>query len=156
MKGCDDMAAFKNFPVPLKEKLVTVIFIAVFILFAGSVAAVVFKDIIMLILSLLLCVFNLIRAVSLYKTVSGNEYDIVEGRCTEISSVLIRKQKKIKIATEDGDERYFILDRRSKISVGKEYRFYFKATQKICFGKDITELLQSADCFLGYEEVKNE
>ena len=110
----------------------------------------------MLILSLLICVFNLIRAVSLYKTVSGNKYEIVEGRCTEISSVLIRKQKKIKIATEDGDERYFILDRRSKISVGKEYRFYFKATQKICFGKDITELLQSADCFLGYEEVKNE
>ena len=106
------MAAFKNFPVPLKEKLVTVIFIAAFILFAGSVAAVVFKDIIMFILSLLLCVFNLIRAVSLYKTVSGNKYEIVEGRCTEISSVLIRKQKKIKIATEDGDERYFILDRR--------------------------------------------
>ena len=151
------MAAFKNFPVPLKEKLITVIFIALFILLAGSVSAVVFKDIIiMLILSLLLCVFNLIRAVSLYKTVSGNKYEIVEGRCTEISSVLIRKQKKIKIATEDGDERYFILDRRSKISVGKEYRFYFKATQKICFGKDITELLQSADCFLGYEEVKNE
>ena len=65
------MATFKNFPVPLKEKLVTVIFIAAFILFAGSVAAVVFKDIIMLILSLLLCVFNLIRAVSLYNTVSG-------------------------------------------------------------------------------------
>ena len=85
------MAAFKNFPVPLKEKLVTVIFIAAFILLAGSVAAVVFKDIIMFILSLLLCVFNLIRAVSLYKTVSGNKYEIVEGRCTEISSVLIRK-----------------------------------------------------------------
>lgn len=150
------MAAFKNFPVPLKEKFLMIIFIAVFILLAGSVAAVVFKDIIMLILSLLLCTFNFIRAASLYKTVARNKYEIVEGRCTEISSVLIRKQKKIKIATENGDERYFILSKRSKISVGKEYRFYFKATEKICFGKDLTELLQSADCFLGYEEVKNE
>ncbi len=77
----------------------------------------------------------------------------------EISSVLIRKQKKIKKKYDEGRRRteYFILDRRSKISVGKSTDFISKATQKICFSKDITELLQSADYFFGkYEEVKNE
>ena len=142
------MAAFKNFPVPLKEKLVTVIFIAAFILFAGSVAAVVFKDIIMFILSLLLCVFNLIRAVSLYKTVSGNKYEIVEGRCTEISSVLIRKQKKIKIATEDGNGISYYTGAQKYLS-GKSTDFISRQRRKSASARTLRSCCNRQIAFWG-------
>lgn len=146
------MQSFKEFPAPLKEKYISLIFMGVAICLAGLCVSLLFKDTTMLILSLLVCVCCLIRAGLFYETVSKKEYEAVKGVCLSTSHILIRKQKKVKILDGDGNERTFILSRHSKVSIGKEYIFYFKATKRISLGSEYFDSVLASDCFLGYEE----
>lgn len=150
------MQTFKDFPAPLKEKYISLIAMGVIICLAGICASLLFKDTTILILSLLIFVFSLIKAGLFYETVSKKEYEAVKGTCLMSSHILIRKQKKVKILDVEGNERSLILSRHSKVSIGKEYIFYFKATKRFSLGSEYFDSVLSSDCFLGYEEVKND
>lgn len=145
---------FQEFPRPLKEKFIFLSVAGIGFLVCGIAASIIFNDILMLFLSLSLALFTIIKSYSFYKTVSKRKYETVSGICTDVSRILIRKQKKVKITDSSGEERIFILNRNAAVFVGKKYTFYFKSTK--CFGISKHCLLptQTADCFLGYEECE--
>lgn len=148
------MVPFKDFPTPIKEKFVSLIISGVVFWLVGICVALMLNDSIMFILSLLICLFSLIKAAGLYMTALDNKYEVVKGTCVSVSSILIRKQKKIKIADIDGNERTLLLSKHAKISVGTEYNFYFKSTKRISLGNEYFDSVLSSDCFLGYEEAR--
>ena len=144
----------KEFPAPLKEKFISLILMGVLLWIVGICVALIFKDMTMFMLSLLASVCCFIKAGMFYVTVSNKEYETVTGTCISVSPNLIRKQKKIKIMDNDGNERNLILSKHSKIAIGKEYCFYFKETKRISLGSEYFDSVLSSDCFLGYEESK--
>ena len=143
----------KEFPAPLKEKFISLILMGILLWIIGICVALIFKDMTMFILSLLACVFCFIKAGTFYVAVSNREYEAVTGTCISVSHILIRKQKKVKIADKDENERSLILGKHSKIEVGKNYTFYFKSTKRISLGSEYFDSVLSSDCFLGYEEI---
>lgn len=144
----------KEFPAPLKEKFISLIFMGILLCLVGICVALLFKDMTMFILSLLVCICCFIKAGTFYVTVSNKEYEAVTGACISVSPILIRKQKKVKILDGEENERSLILSRHSKIEIGKNYTFYFKSTKRISLGSEYFDSVLSSDCFLGYEEIK--
>ena len=144
----------KEFPIPLKEKFISLIVMGILLWLVGICVALLFKDMTMFILSLLVCICCFIKAGMFYVTVSNKEYEAVTGTCISVSPILIRKQKKVKILDSEENERNLILGRHSKIGVGKNYTFYFKSTKRISLGSEYFDSVLSSDCFLGYEETK--
>ena len=149
------MFSFKKFPTPIKEKFISLVVIGIIFWLIGICITFIFDDLIMFILSVLVCAFSFIKAAGLYITASNGEYEIVKGTCVSISPILIRKQKKVKITDTEGNERLILLGRHSKVSIGTEYNFYFKATKTISLGQEYFDSVLAADCFLGYEEIKS-
>ena len=150
------MIKFKNFPGPVKEKFVSLLIVGILFWLGGIVVTVVFNDTVMFVLSVLICMFSLIKATGLYLAVSKGEYETIKGTCVSVSPILIRKQKKVTIKDNDGNERLMILGRYSRIDIGKEYNFYFKGTRRISLGQEYFDSVLAADCFLGYEESNKE
>ena len=148
------MFSTKEFPAPLKEKFVSLILMGALLWIVGICVALMFKDITMFILSLLVCVCCFIKAAMFYVTVANKEYETVTGTCISVSPILIRKQKKVKIMDNEGNERNLILGKHSKIAIGTEYCFYFKETKRISLGSEYFDSVLTSDCFLGYEENK--
>lgn len=149
------MQTYKEFPAPIKEKFISLIVMGVTILIAGICASLIFKDVTMLMLSIIVFGFCALKAYSFYVMAATKNYESVKGACLSTSNILIRKQKKIRIIDGEGNERSFILNRHSKVSIGKEYIFYFKATRRISLGSEYLDSALSSDCFLGYEEVNS-
>ena len=146
--------SLKEFPAPLKEKFISLLIMGILLWIIGVCVALIFKDMTMFILSLLVCIFCFIKAGVFYVTVSNKEYETVTGTCISVSPILIRKQKKIKISDNDGNERSLILGKHSKVDIGAEYIFYFKETKRISLGSEYFDSVLSSDCFLGYEKCK--
>lgn len=150
------MLSVKEFPAPLKEKFISLIVLSVIFWIVGICVALLFSDTTMFILSVLVCICCIIKAGMFYVTVSNKEYEVVEGSCISVTPILIRKQKKIKIKDNEGNERYLILSKHSRITIGTEYKFYFKETKRISLGSEYFDSVLSSDCFLGYEECLKE
>lgn len=150
------MIKLKDFPAPIKEKFILLVVVGILFWLAGICVTIIFADTVMFVLSVLICVFSLFKAIGLYLTVSKGEYETIKGTCISVSPILIRKQKKVKIKDDNGNERYLILGRYAKINIGQEYNFYFKGTKKISFGQEFLDLALAADCFLGYEAIGKE
>ena len=147
------MQRFKEFPTPIKEKYVSLIVTGIIVLIAGICVSLLFKDTTMMVLSILVTAACCGKAYSFYTLAAQKSYETIKGTCISISHIIIRKQKKIKILDEGGNERNFILSRHSKVFIGKDYLFYFKSTRKISLGSEYLDSVLSSDCFLGYEEL---
>lgn len=145
----------KNRPAPLRQRFYLLIALGIAFWIAGICASVIFKDTVMLVLSLLVFVFCFIKAGCHYMTVINSEYETVSGVCVSVSPKLLRRQKKIKITDGDGNERTLLLSKHSRIKTGVRYNFYFKSAKRISLDNDYFDALLSADCFLGYEEAEN-
>lgn len=149
------MLRFKEFPAPLKEKFISLIAMGILCTLVGICSSIIFKDMTMLILSILVLVLCLVKAGMFYVTVSNKEYETVTGICVSVTHIIVHKQKKVKITDSDGNEGCLILGKHSKIEVGKSYTFYFKSTKRISLGNEYFDSVLSSDCFLGYEELEN-
>ena len=112
------MIHLKDFPATLKEKFISLVVMCIIFWITGICVSLIFKDIAMFILSIILCVGCVIKAGMFYVTVSNEEYETVTGTCISVSPILIRKQKKIKISDNDGNERSLILGKHSKVDIG--------------------------------------
>lgn len=111
------------------------------------------KDWMMLFLSCAVCLFSLLKAVSLYRVLAEKKYEIVEGTCVGIVPKPLRKFRKIRIMDDEGNESALLLPKQSKVTIDDRYRFYFKQTQRISLGNEYFDAAMSSDCFLGYENV---
>ena len=147
------MKKINEAPAPLKQKLIFTVIIGVFCLLIGIAMFLFLKDRMMLFLSLVVCLFSLVKSIDYYRVISGQEYEIVEGTCVAVVPKPMRKYRKIKILDDNGNESTMLLGKQSKVKIGYRYRFYFKETQRLSLGSEYLDSAMSSDCFLGYEEL---
>lgn len=145
------MKILDGHPSPLIKKFVWMVIIGVLLLISGICVSIILNDFYMVVLSVLVCIFSILKAFFLYRTISKNEYETVRGVCVSVSTFAIRKQRKVKIMDQDGNETMLLLDKNSKVKIGEEYCFYFKKTKSVNIGNEYLDSVLSSDCFLGYE-----
>ncbi len=143
----------KEGPPPIQRRMLVTGIIGVMCLLIGLAFFLLFRDRIMLFLSLVLCAFCIGRAWEYYRIIAGKRYETVEGVCVAITPKPLTRYRKIKITDDDGSEYALLIDKHSKIKIGARYRFYFKETRRLSFGSEYLDSAISYDCFLGYEEV---
>ena len=148
------MEKIHNSPPTLRRKLFLTALACLLCLLIGIAMCVFSKDWMMLFLSCAVCLFSLLKAVSLYRVLAEKKYEIVEGTCVGIVPKPLRKFRKIRIMDDEGNESALLLPKQSKVTIGDRYRFYFKQTQRISLGSEYFDAAMSSDCFLGYENVE--
>lgn len=111
------------------------------------------RDGMMLLLSGLVLLFGLFRAASLYRTITAEKYEIVEGTCVGVSSIPFRRQLRIRIMDADGIETSLCLGKQSGVKIGFCYRFFFKEERRPSLGNEFLDIALVTGHFLGFEEL---
>lgn len=143
----------KDFPPVLFRKWIFTLAVGVCCLGVGSVYFFFARDGVLMGLSGLVFGFSLLRGILLYRTISSQDYETVEGTCVAISNRLLRKCRRIKIMDDQGIESTLLLAKQTKIKIGYQYRFFFKKNARSSLGSEYLDTALSTDCFLGYEEL---
>lgn len=147
------MDKIKNAPAPLQRKLLLTVLIGGLCLLVGIAMFLFSKDVMMLALSAAVCVGALWKGLTLFRVISKEQYEIVEGICVSVSQNPIRKYRKVKIMDGAGVESSLLLGKQDRIKIGYRYRFYFKDTDRLTLGNGRLDAALSSDCFIGYEEM---
>lgn len=147
------MEKIKNAPVPLRHKFYMTGLLGLLCLLIGIAVYFFSRDRIMLFLSGVVCILCMLRAYSVLRTITGKQYETVEGTCVGITPKPLRKYRKIRIMDDEGNESSLLLNKQSKVKIGYRYRFYFKNTHRLTLGNEYIDSSLSSDCFLGYEEL---
>ena len=147
------MDKIKNAPVPLQRKLLLTVLIGVLCLLVGVAIFLFSRDAMMLALSAAVCIGTVLKGFSLFRIISKERYETIEGTCVAISQSPLRKYRKIKIMDDSGIVSSLILNKRDKIKIGCRYRFYFKDTDRLTLGSTYFDAALSFDCFIGFEEL---
>lgn len=143
----------KDFPPVLLRKWVFTLAVGVGCLGVGGVYFLFAGDGVLLGLSGLVFGFSLLRGILLYRTISGHDYEAVEGTCIAISNRPLRKCRRVKIMDDQGIESTLLLAKQAEIKIGYQYRFFFKKNARPSLGSEYLDTALSTDCFLGYEEL---
>lgn len=147
------MNQIKDIPPVLQRKLFLTILIGAACLTVGIAVFIMSTDTVMLILSLAVSLFSVLKCISLYHLAAQKQFEIVEGTCVGIASRPIRRYRKIKIIDDEGVESSLLLNKQSKVKIGYRYRFYFKSTDRITIGHAYFDTAIASDSFLGFEEI---
>lgn len=142
-----------DFPAPLQRKILITAVIGVFCFIVGFTVFLLSKDQTTLLLSLTVLVLCTGQAITLYRIISAKSYEVVEGTCVSIAPKPLRRYRKVAILDKDGNEISLLLNKHDKLRIGYQYRFYFKESDRIAFGKEYFDSVLNSDCYLGYEEV---
>lgn len=140
-------------PTPLRQKMTWTAVVGVLCFLVGLGFFLFWKDQTTMLLSCTLLVMCMGKAISYYRIVTTNAYEVVEGTCVGIAPKPLRKYRKVKIMDSTGNEISLLLDKQSKIKIGYQYKFYFKKTERITIGSEYFDSALNSDCFLGFEEV---
>lgn len=147
------MEHLKGAPAPLRKKFYMTGLLGLLCLLIGIAVYFFSKDRTMLLLSGVVCFLSMLRAYSILRTITGKQYETVEGTCVGIMPKPLRKYRKIRIMDDDGNESAVLLNKQSKVKIGYRYRFFFQKTQRISLGSEYLDTAMSSDHFLGYEEL---
>ncbi len=147
------MEHLKSAPAPLRRKFYMTGLLGLLCLLIGIAVYFFSKDSTMLLLSGVVCVLSMLRAYSILRTITGKQYETVEGTCVGIMPKPLRKYRKIRIMDDEGNESAVLLNKQSKVKIGYRYRFFFQKTQRFSLGSEYLDTAMSSDHFLGYEEL---
>lgn len=111
------------------------------------------RDGTMLLLSGLVLLFSLIRAIGLHRTITAKKYEIVEGTCVGVSSIPFRRQLRVRIMDADGIETSLCLGKQARVKIGVCYRFFFKEEHPPSLGNEFLDTALGTGHFLGFEEL---
>lgn len=143
----------KNYPPVLVHKWLYTLAVGFGCLGIGVVYYLVAGDVILLMLSSLVFGFSLVRSILLYRTIFRQEYETVMGTCVAITTLPLRKCRRIKVMNDRGIVSTLLLVKQAKIKIGYQYRFFFKKNARSSMGSEYLDTALSTDCFLGYEEL---
>lgn len=147
------MEHLKSAPAPLRRKFYMTGLLGLLCLLIGIAVYFFSKDSTMLLLSSVVCILSMLRACSILHTITGKQYETVEGTCVGIMPKPLRKYRKIRIMDDEGNESAVLLNKQSKVKIGYRYRFFFQKTQRFSLGSEYLDTAMSSDHFLGYEEL---
>lgn len=147
------MKPFRDCPKVLYQKVIFTGVIGLGCLLVGGAYFLFTGDDTTLMLSTLIMAFSLWRAVTLYRTVCGEHYEVVEGTCVGVKHRPMRKHFTVKVMDDAGLETSLRLGKGARVKIGFRYRFYFTKVEKVSLGSEYLDTALSQGSFLGYEDL---
>lgn len=146
------MEPFSQWPQALQRRWLVNLAICALFPLAGLAAWLTLDDLFLFALSLLLSLAVLVRSLLFYRAAASRAYETVEGVCIGLRRQPLREQQTVRLLTAHGLEHTLTLDKRTRLLIGNQYRFYF---QKAGFARaePLPEPLRPRDQFLGMEDL---
>ena len=117
-------------------------------------------DTVTALLSGILAIGLAFKTAELYRLIIAGHYTDFDGICIAITQTPLRKYRNIRIIDSQERERTLVLPRQDKIEVGRQYRFYFKASAhkspaQVQTGSSFIDESLPTDGFLGLEAASD-
>lgn len=113
-------------PKPLFSKLIAQAAVGFFCVLIGCVCCIRYHDHVLLLMSILIGIFSLIRCIQLYWLIHTKSYLIFEGTCTKREWGMLKKKQRILFTDAKEREYSFTVDKSVKLLQGHRYRLYFR------------------------------
>ena len=123
-------------------------------LLLGIAVGITQEDRLMFFLSLAVCAACWIKAVMFYRVAARGEYAVLEGICVALKQNPIQKSRKVKIVDSEDQVHVLTLEKRIKLQIGRQYRFYLQQTESQTPPFQ-TALPTPHVELLGYEEIED-
>ena len=89
-----------------------------------------------------------------YRLIVTARYIAIDGVCIAIMQTPLRKYRNIRIIDSQEHEMTLVLPKQDRIEIGRQYRFYFKSSERILTGSSFLDASLPTDGFLGFEEMQ--
>ena len=150
------MDLWKQSPPVLQRKCILTSLVGIASMAIGFVVYLSAGDQILLIMSGMILCASLIYCKNIFDLVVHRRYEVIEGICTDISTPMFRRYRKIQLMDEQGAVSTLLLSKSGKFRIGSRYRFYFQKGNQPAIGNDYLDAALSTNSFLGYEELSDE
>ena len=149
------MDKLRTAPLPLKKKLLLTALVGAAFFFVGLAAIFFSRDTITVLLSGILAIGLAFKTAELYRLIIAGHYSTVDGICIAITQTPLRKYRNIRIIDSQEHEMTLVLPKQDRIEIGRQYRFYFKSSERILTGSSFLDASLPTDGFLGLEEASD-
>ena len=95
------------------------------------------------------------KAVAIYHLIITARYTTIDGFCIAIMQTPLRKYRNIRIIDSQEHEMTLVLPKQDRVEIGRQYRFYFKSSERILTGSSFLDASLPTDGFLGLEKASD-
>ena len=145
------MEQWLNAPLTLRLKVFLILFMGIGSLFIAAIVFFLSHDRLLLILSGIIFGGCLFRSTGLLVVILRGDYEIITGVCTAVTSLPLRRYRKIELTDRQGTAIILLLGKQVKIKPGGYYCFYFRKASRPSLGSEYLDASLSTDLFLGYD-----
>ena len=145
------MEQWLNAPFTLRLKVFLILFMGIGSLFIAAIVFFLSHDRLLLILSGIIFGSCLFRSTGLLVVILRGDYETITGVCTAVTSLPLRRYRKIELTDRQGTAIILLLGKQVKIKPGGCYCFYFRKASRPSLGSEYLDASLSTDLFLGYD-----
>lgn len=145
------MEQWLNAPFTLRLKVFLILFMGIGSLFIAAIVFFLSHDRLLLILSGIIFGGCLFRSAGLLVVILCGDYETITGVCTAVTSLPLRRYRKIELTDRQGSAIILLLGKQVKIKPGGCYCFYFRKASHPSLGSEYLDASLSTDLFLGYD-----
>ena len=122
------MEQWLNAPFTLRMKVFLILFMGIGSLFIAAIVFFLSHDRLLLVLSGIIFGGCLFRSAGLLVVLLRGDYETITGICTAVSSLPLRRYRKIELTDSQGAAIILLLGKQVKIKPGGCYCFYFRSS----------------------------
>jgi len=141
-------------PPVLQHKLLFTLLSGLAVIAISTISHIVIEDRTLLCIGGIVFIGCLLRCFSLWNIIIKNRYEVVVGTCIGVITPPLHRYQKVMLMDGNGLESTLLLQKQSRITIGKQYCFYFKKSGQAILGNSFLDASLSTESFLGYEELK--
>lgn len=122
----------------------------------GVIWAIATKDRTVLLLSLALLSAGTLKAISLYRVAAAGHFVVYEGTISLYRAIPLRKRHELCLTTPEGETVHLLLDGRSNLRQGSEYRLYVRKNVHEQYSQSLPDSMKPSSILLGYERISTQ
>lgn len=143
----------KNIPQPFLTKIIMIPIIGFTCLVVGLAVTIYAHDFLPLLLSSFIAGWSAWKSVALYRTAILKDYEVFNCTCIWVQPRWLRRQNEARFLADDGVERHLWLHKADRVSVGRQYRIYFRKDAHPSTGNRNFDLVLTSALVLGVEPL---
>ena len=145
------MEQWLNTPFTLRLKVFLILLMGISSLIIAAIVFFLSHDRLLLILSGIIFGGCLFRSAGLLIVILRGDYETITGVCTAVTSLPLRRYRKIELTDRQGAAIILLLGKQVKIKLSGCYCFYFRKASRPSLGSEYLDASLSTDLFLGYD-----
>ncbi len=143
-------------PEPITRRIWTFVGCISVLSVFGVVWTIATKDRTILMLSLALLAAGILKAVSLYSVAAAGHFVVYEGTISLYRAIPLRKRHELCLTTSEGETVHLLLDGRSNLRQGSEYRLYVRKNVHEQYSQSLPNSMKPSCILLGYERISTQ